>query len=141
MSTVPEPSIFTKIINREIPANIVYEDDIVIAFLTIEPVNVGHTLIVPKKPFVNLLDGDEDVLGHMVAVAKKVGTALIANSYATGINLIMNNGSDADQEVFHAHMHVVPRKKDDGSFTKPTHVKPTPEETTAVVQNLKSTLG
>jgi histidine triad (HIT) family protein len=141
MPTTSEPSIFTKIINREIPANIIYEDELVIAFFTIEPVNLGHTLIVPKKPFVNLLDGDESTLGHMVVVAKKVGNALITNGYASGINLIMNNGSDADQEVFHAHMHVVPRKKGDGSFTKPTHVKPTPAEIASVAKDLKTALG
>jgi len=116
-----EPSIFTKIINREVPANIVYEDDVVIAFLTIEPINHGHTLVVPKAPFVNLLDGNEVALGHMMQVAKKIGQALIATGFGTGINLIMNNGEDAGQEVFHAHMHVVPRTADDEALLPPRH--------------------
>lgn len=140
MTTVPEPSIFTKIINREIPAHVIYEDTIVIAFFTIEPINLGHTLIVPKKPFVNLLDGDDETLGHMTAIAKKIGNALIEQGYATGINLIMNNGTDADQEVFHAHMHVVPRKKADGSFTKPNHVTLTHEQITTAAEQLKNLL-
>ncbi|NCO61958.1 HIT domain-containing protein, partial [Candidatus Kaiserbacteria bacterium] len=57
MKTELETSIFTKIINREIPADIIYEDDKVIAFFTIEPINYGHTLVVPKKPIVNIFDG------------------------------------------------------------------------------------
>lgn len=138
--TTEQPSIFTRIITREIPADIVYEDEQVIAFFTIEPINPGHTLVVPKKPFVNLLDGDETVLGHMTVVAKRIGNALIANGFATGINLIMNNEIDGGQEVFHAHMHVIPRKKDDHAFTKPTHAPTTPEEIAYIASTLKTTL-
>jgi len=119
--TTNQTSIFTKIINREIPADIIYEDETIIAFLTIEPISVGHTLIVPKQPFTNVLDGDERVLGAMMATAKKVGNALIAGGFASGVNLIMNNGADAGQEVFHAHLHVVPRKASDGVLLKPEH--------------------
>lgn len=138
--TTEQPSIFTRIITHEIPADIVYEDEQVIAFFTIEPINPGHTLVVPKKPFVNLLDGDETVLGHMTVVAKRIGNALIANGFATGINLIMNNEIDGGQEVFHAHMHVIPRKKDDHAFTKPTHAPTTPEEIAYIASTLKTTL-
>ena len=140
MTTASEPSIFTKIINREIPATIVYEDEQVIAFFTIEPINPGHTLVVPKIPFVNLLDGDDEVLGHMTAIAKKIGNALISNGYATGITLVMNNEKDGGQEVFHAHMHVVPRKKDDGVFTKPKHNLATTEEMGTIADSLKKAL-
>jgi len=119
--TTHETSIFTKIINREIPADIVYEDDTVIAFLTIEPINHGHTLVVPKKPFVNIFDADTEALAHMMKVAKKIGDALLGAGLATGVNLIMNNGADAGQEVFHAHLHVVPRRADDGALLPPKH--------------------
>jgi histidine triad (HIT) family protein len=140
MST-EQPSIFTRIINREIPADIVYEDEQVIAFFTIEPINPGHTLVVPKIPFVNLLDGDDTVLGHMTVTAKRIGNALIANGFATGITLVMNNEIDGGQEVFHAHMHVVPRTKDDYVFTKPKHTATTPEEIAHVAATLKATLA
>lgn len=140
MNTILEPSIFAKIINREIPADIVFEDDDVIAFLTIEPINPGHTLVVPKKPFVNLIDGDDVSLGKMITVAKKIGQALIKSGLATGINLIMNNGADADQEVFHAHMHVVPRQKDDQVFVKPTHCLVSAEQTANIVRQLQTKL-
>lgn len=120
--TTPETSIFTKIINREIPAHVVYEDDRVIAFLTIEPINYGHTLVVPKIPFVNIFDGDSDTLAYMMTIAQRIGKALVATGYGTGVNLIMNNGTDAGQEVFHAHLHVVPRKAGDTALLPPKHV-------------------
>lgn len=110
-------SIFTKIIKREIPAHIIYEDEMVIAFLDINPVQKGHTLVVPKKQFENIFDGDEESLSHMIRVAKKLSAVIKATVGADGINLIMNNGEHAGQEVFHAHLHIVPRHKGDGSFT------------------------
>ena len=70
-------NIFLKIINREIPAYIIYEDDLVIAFLDIVPVNKGHTLVVPKKHFVNILDGDSDILAHMMKIVQKIARAQV----------------------------------------------------------------
>ncbi len=139
--TTAQSSIFTRIINREIPADIVYEDDTVIAFLTIEPINLGHTLVVPKVPFVNLLDGDEVILGQMTTVAKRIGNALIAAALADGINLTMNNGETAGQEVFHAHMHVIPRLAGDQVFTPPTHATYTEGQSAAIAHTLATTLA
>lgn len=138
--TTEQPSIFTKIITRDIPADIVYEDESVIAFLTIEPINPGHTLVVPKTPFINLLDGDDQLLGHMTVVAKRIGNALTAAGLADGINLIMNNGSAARQEVFHAHMHVVPRLSGDGAFSDPTHVQYQPDEAAEIAKRIASNI-
>lgn len=109
-------SIFTKIINREIPASIVYEDDRVIGFLDIDPVQKGHTLIVPKKAFENALDGDEEELAYMIKIAKKITPVIMEAVGADGANFIMNNGAAAGQEVFHAHLHIVPRHEGDESF-------------------------
>ncbi|MES2966489.1 MAG: HIT family protein [Patescibacteria group bacterium] len=140
MTTVSEPSIFTKIINREIPADIVYEDEAIIAFLTIEPVNPGHTLIVPKVPFVNVLDGDDAVLGQMMVVARKISQALMDAKLAEGINLIMNNGAHADQEVFHAHLHVVPRLSLDQAYQRPKHHIYEPGQSTTIAATIKNAL-
>lgn len=106
-------TIFTKIINREIPGEIIYEDDDVAAFFTIEPVHIGHTLIVPKQPFENIFDGDPIVLGKMMHVAQRVAQALQTVTGAEGVNLQMNNGAIAGQEVWHAHLHIFPRVADD----------------------------
>jgi len=115
-------TIFSKIINREVAADIVYEDEHVLAFLDISPVNHGHTLVIPKKYFKNIFDGDSEILGHMMKVAQKIALALVELKLADGVNIIMNNGEAARQEVWHAHLHVVPRLKDDGAYSDPTHV-------------------
>lgn len=133
-------TIFDKIIAREVPATIVYEDDKVLAFFTIEPINLGHTLIVPKEPFINIFDGDPIVLGHMMVVAQKISRALKVAGLAEGVNLIMNNEAAASQEVFHAHLHVVPRRANDEALQPPQHVTPTEAETTATADALKQAL-
>lgn len=115
--------IFEKIIAREIPAEIVYEDAEVIAFLSIQPINHGHTLVVPKKKFVNIFDGDPVVLEHMMRIGQKIARALTAHMHADGVNIHMNNGAAAGQEVFHAHLHVIPRYIDDGAYQPPKHVQ------------------
>lgn len=138
--TTTEPTIFTKIINREIPAHIVYEDSVVLAFLDNNPNNLGHTLVIPKQPFVNIFDGPPETMTHMMKVGQQIGQALVTTPLATGINLIMNNGADAGQEVFHAHLHVVPRLPDDHVFQKPTHITATPEENASVATTLNSLL-
>lgn len=115
-------TLFAKIIAREIPAHIVYEDEFVLAFLDINPINLGHTLIVPKNQFKNIFDGDSQTLGHMMVIAQKIARALVSLKLAEGVNIIMNNGAEASQEVWHAHLHVIPRKAGDHSFSSPKHV-------------------
>jgi len=140
MKTELAPSIFTKIINHEIPADIIYEDEQVIAFFTIEPINYGHTLVVPKKPIVNIFDGDDETLSQMMSVAKKVSRALIDEKFAEGVNIVMNNGEAAGQEVFHAHIHVIPRHRGDGFFKKPSHIASIKTEVSEVASKLSKAL-
>jgi len=123
-------NIFAKIIAREIPADIVYEDEVVLAFLTIAPNNHGHTLVIPKKHFMNIFDGDPETLAHMMKVGQKIALALKKAGLAEGVNLVMNNGKEAGQEVWHSHLHVVPRLKDDRNppYQKPKHVTASAED-------------
>lgn len=113
-------TIFTKIITREVPADIIYEDDIVLAFLDILPINPGHTLIIPKIPSSDGTQTDPETLAHIIKVGQKIAIALSEIVGCTGVNFIMNNGVDAGQEILHTHLHVVPRHKDDGVF-EPVH--------------------
>ena len=133
-------SIFTKIINRELPAEVVYEDEFVIAFLDIAPIHKGHTLVVPKKQFVNIFDGDSESLVQMMRVAQKLGLAIKESLVADGINLSMNNGEAAGQEVPHAHLHIIPRFDGDNSFQKPLHKKYKEGEMEKVATKIKSVL-
>lgn len=101
-------SIFSKIIAREIPASIVYEDELVIAFKDIQPVAPVHILIVPKKEIATVNDAtaeDEQALGRLFTVAAKIAKEMgIAES---GYRAIVNCNRDGGQEVFHLHMHLV----------------------------------
>lgn len=102
-------TIFAKIIRREIPAEIVYEDEDTLAFLDIAPNNPGHTLVIPKAYARNVLDiGEEDWLAVM-RTARTLARAVKDAVGADGVNLMMNNEAAAGQEVFHAHLHIIPR--------------------------------
>lgn len=106
------PTIFSKIIAKEIPATIVYQDELVTAFKDISPAAPVHILIIPNKeiPSTNNVEvEDEQMLGHLFTVAKQVAKEQgVAES---GYRLIVNNGSDAGQEVFHLHVHLIGGRK------------------------------
>ena len=106
--------LFCKIVKGEIPATKTYEDDNFIGFLDISPKSEGHTVIIPKNHFRNLLDMPASLGNEMLEAVKKVALELIKNGKAEGFNLIVNNEPSSGQVVFHAHLHVIPRKKDDG---------------------------
>ena len=111
-----EPSIFTRIINREIPADIVFDDDRVIAFRDINPQAPVHLLVVPKTPdYENvheLAAGDPALLAHVVAVAKQ-----LAAEHADGqFRLVFNSGENAGQTVFHVHAHILAGGLAEGSL-------------------------
>ena len=100
-------TIFTKIINKEIPADIVYEDDSSLAFRDVNPHAPVHILIIPKKPLEQLNDAevsDQELLGHLIFVAHKVAEK---EGVADGYRLVLNNGAGAGQEVFHMHFHLL----------------------------------
>ena len=109
-----ENCIFCKIVKEEIPAHKVYEDEDVLAFLDIAPVNVGHSLVIPKKHFIDIHETPSNIMGKIMEVAKKISTAIKAGVGADGINIHMNNEEAAFQVVFHAHVHVIPRFLGDG---------------------------
>lgn len=101
-------TLFEKIIAREIPANIVYEDDLVIAFRDIKPAAPVHALIVPKKPIPRIADAtsqDHAVLGHLLLKAAELAEKLGVKD--SGYRLVLNNGPDAGESVPHLHLHIV----------------------------------
>ncbi|NJL93585.1 MAG: histidine triad nucleotide-binding protein [Anaerolineae bacterium] len=101
------PSIFTRIINGEIPGDFVYQDDQVVAIRDIHPQAPVHILIIPRKPFANVYElAQEDVplVGHMLWVAKQIAQQ---QGIRNGFRIILNNGPDAGQEVHHIHMHLL----------------------------------
>jgi len=101
-----ENCIFCKIAKGEIPSKVIYEDEIVKAYLDINPTSTGHTLIIPKKHFTDLDDIDIETLSHIMEVAKKIKKLLEDRLGARGIKLVQNNG--CLQEVKHYHLHIIP---------------------------------
>lgn len=102
-----QKTIFARIIDREIPAKIVYEDDQSLAFHDVNPQAPVHILIIPKRPIdriENLAPGDREVVGHLVWVASKIAKD---QQLSDGYRLVFNNGDDAGQTVFHIHLHLL----------------------------------
>jgi len=100
-------TLFTKIVNRDIPATIVYEDDLCIAFNDIEPQAPVHILLVPKKPIAKLDEAvveDQTLLGHLLLVAPKVAEQA---GVGDAFRVVVNNGARAGQSVFHIHLHII----------------------------------
>lgn len=106
--------IFCTIVKGELPAYKLYEDDDIVSFLDIFPIHPGHALVIPKKHSVDMFDTDEELIGKMMMVAKKMAPSVMKGTKADGINIGMNNREAAGQEVFHAHIHIIPRYLEDG---------------------------
>ncbi|MBU0536566.1 MAG: HIT family protein [Nanoarchaeota archaeon] len=106
--------IFCKIAKGEIPTRKIYENERVIAFLDISPVNKGHALVIPRKHSEDLTSMDDENIAAVFTAAKKIAPALMKATGATGFNIGMNNRKSAGQLVFHSHVHIIPRFDDDG---------------------------
>ena len=101
---------FCRVVDGSEPGSVVYADDVVVAFLDVLPINRGHTLIVPRRHMAFLSEVEPEEGSRMFLVAQKVGRALRASRLrCDAVNLILNDGAEAGQRVFHTHLHVVPR--------------------------------
>jgi len=105
--------VFCAIVNKQIPASIIYEDEKVLAFLDINPLTEGHTLVIPKNHAENIFDISEENLKHISIVAQKIANKMKEVMHAEGVNLIQASGQAADQQVSHFHLHIIPRKNTD----------------------------
>ena len=100
-------TIFSKIIRKEIPADIVYEDDLCLAFKDIHPQAPVHLLLIPKKPIPKLADAtseDHSLMGHLLLIAKRIAEEA---GLSNGFRLVINNGDDGGQTVDHLHLHIL----------------------------------
>lgn len=105
---------FCLIAQKKIPANIIWEDDDLIAFLDIKPINLGHVLIIPKQHFKDLFELPDDIWPQLGPAINLLAQAIKKAVEADGVNIGMNNGQAAGQAVFHAHLHIIPRFDNDG---------------------------
>jgi histidine triad (HIT) family protein len=105
--------VFCKIVFKEIPSEILYENELAIAVLDINPINFGHTLILPRQHCKDFLDLPEDTYTSILQATKVVTQALVQSLKLEGYNIFTNNGQIAGQSVFHFHLHITPRYRDD----------------------------
>ena len=108
--------IFCKIINKEIPGKIVYEDDECMAFLDLSQATYGHTLVIPKKHYANILEVDDETLAHVMKIVKNLANQIVEKLDAKGVNVLTNTNEVAGQTVHHFHIHILPRY-DENEFT------------------------
>ena len=107
--------IFCKIANGEIPSTTLYEDEDFRVILDLGPATRGHALLLPKNHFANLFELDDETAQKAILVAKKMAGKMKNALGADGFNLVQNNGEAAGQTVFHFHMHLIPRYKNDNA--------------------------
>jgi histidine triad (HIT) family protein len=106
--------VFYDIVKGKVPASIVYADDKVMAFMDTRPVNPGHALIIPKAHASQLSELDEETGGHMFKIAMRIDEALRRSGLrCEGVTLLLADGEAAFQEIFHVHLHVIPRFRGD----------------------------
>ncbi len=109
-----EKCIFCLIAAGKIPCAKVYEDSDILAFLDLSPVHPGHTLVIPRAHYKDMLEVPCDMAPAVFSALKKVGAAVMKATGATGFNVMQNNGLVAGQTMFHIHWHIIPRFEGDG---------------------------
>lgn len=136
--------IFCRIVKGTAPASIVYSDENVMAFMDTQPVNAGHILVIPKTHAAELSELDEHVGGHMFKVTMRIDAALRRSGVkCEGVTLLLADGEAASQDVFHVHLHVVPRFRGDGfgvRFGPNYGLKPSRKELDAAAQKIANVL-
>jgi histidine triad (HIT) family protein len=134
--------VFCKIAEGVIPASVVYSDEKVVAFLDIQPVNPGHVLVIPKAHAKELSELDSEVAGQMFKAAMVVAEGLRKSGVkCEGVTMFLADGEAAFQEVFHVHLHVIPRFRGDGFGLKfgPTYgIKPERKEMDIIAAQIRN---
>jgi len=138
MENTNERNVFMKIIDRELPAHIVYEDDETLAFLDIAPTAPGHTLVIPKKACTNVFDVDEETWQAVMRTVRKIAPAVRDAVGGKGVHINSNHGEEAGQIVPHLHMHIIPRhdRKDFTFWTPQKYTEGQAEEVAGKIKDL-----
>ena len=135
-----EQCIFCKIAQGSIPSSTIYEDDMFRVILDLSPASAGHALVLPKKHFRNIFDIDEATASRLFVVAAKVARGMKESLGCDGMNIVQNNEEIAGQTVFHFHLHIIPRYKDDGQVIGWKPGKAEPEELAKLAARVREAL-
>lgn len=130
--------LFCKIVRDESPSYKIYQDEITTAFLDINPVSLGHILVIPNKHFDRLdLINDQKVMAGLMNTIIKVSKLLISSGICRDFTLLQDNGPNAQQDIMHTHFHIIPRHNEERvKFQLPTDIRHSDEESLAYTYNL-----
>lgn len=134
-------SIFTRIVNGEIPAARVYEDEQTLAFLDVGPASRGHTLVICKDELPTLLDLRPEQVAAVARTVQRVARALMSALQPDGLNVVQNNGPAAGQTVPHYHVHLIPRWEGDGALAHWRPGKAAPDELRELAAAISARMG
>ena len=129
--------IFCKIIANEIPSAKVYEDENVLAILDLSQTTKGHTIVMPKKHYANILEIPEDELAYLIQKVQEIAKNLINKLNAKGFNIIVNTNEAAGQSVMHLHIHIIPRY-DENDGLKVEYIANDKADLEAVLREIKN---
>ncbi|BES81914.1 HIT family protein [Pyrodictium abyssi] len=129
--------IFCEIVRGELPSVNIYEDDKVVAFLDIYPINPGHTLVVPKRHAEQLDQLTDEEAAALINAVKKLAPRIVKAVKAHGYNVVANNGKAAGQIIFHVHFHIVPRFEGDNCKFDCSRSKPSMEELREIGEQIR----
>lgn len=132
--------IFCKIAAGEIPSTTVYEDEDFRAILDLSPAAKGHTLIIPKSHYMNVMELEQQVAEKVLPLGAKIGKAMMNGLGCAGFNLVQNNGEAAGQTVMHFHMHIIPRYANGSEMVVWKPGTATPEELQETAGKIKAGL-
>jgi len=136
--------VFCKIVKGIVPESVVYDDEKVLAFMDIQPVNPGHVLVIPKAHASGLSNLDEETGAHMFKVGMRVADAVKRSGVkCDGVNLLLSDGRAAFQEILHVHLHVIPRFEGDGlhiGFGRMYRLKPERNELDRIAAKIRDAL-
>ena len=138
VSPVSDSCIFCRIVKGELPGTRVFEDADVLAFLDINPVSAGHTLVIPKAHHETLLDIPADLAAKILPALARIGGAVMAATRADGFNCLQNNFAASGQVVFHSHWHIIPRFNGDGLTHWPHNANPDAAAMQAVAEAIRA---
>jgi histidine triad (HIT) family protein len=140
MFPASDSCIFCRIVKGELPSTRVYEDDALFAFFDINPISLGHTLLIPKGHYATLLDVPANAAALLLPAAQRIGKALMAATKCAGFNCLQNNFAAAGQIVFHSHIHIIPRMEGDGLKQWPHNAKIDAAAVSAVAEAIRPAL-
>ncbi len=134
-------TIFQKILDGKVPCHKIYEDENVLAFMDVNPISLGHTLVIPKEPAKMLGELSDDSAAALGRVLPRLARAVVAATGASSYNVLQNNGAHAHQAVFHVHFHIIPKYEDNSGLGIEWNIsEPPPEELAGIAKKIASKL-